>query len=134
MLKEYKKHFLPLESNPDVFNELIRLLGAKDEIAFEDVLTLDEPEFLPRPALAVVLVLPSTPADDEKKVAMEADRPDYNGEDGEPVLWFEQRIHNACGLYAILHALCNVEPHRFLGTWRGALFFHGSSVGLRMRS
>jgi hypothetical protein len=61
MDNRYIKHFLPLESNPAVFNELIHLLGAEDEIAFEDVLTLDDPELIPRPALAVVLVLPHHP-------------------------------------------------------------------------
>jgi ubiquitin carboxyl-terminal hydrolase L3 len=116
MSVEYRKHYLPLESNPEVFNELIRLLGASDEIAFEDVLSLDEPALLPRPTLAAILVLPSDPAIEEQKAAAEADRPDYRGSgNGEPAVWFKQTINNACGLYAILHALSNIEPSRFLG-------------------
>ncbi|KAH6856198.1 hypothetical protein B0I37DRAFT_70685 [Chaetomium sp. MPI-CAGE-AT-0009] len=110
-----RKHYLPLESNPEVFNELIRLLGASDEIAFEDVLSLDEPSLVPRPTLAAILVLPTSPALEEKKSAAEAARAEYSGSgSGEPVVWFKQTIHNACGLYAILHALSNIEPSRFV--------------------
>jgi ubiquitin carboxyl-terminal hydrolase L3 len=110
-----RKHYLPLESNPEVFNELIRLLGVSDEIAFEDVLSLDEPSLVPRPTLAAILVLPTSPALEEKKLAAEADRAEYTGSgSGEPVVWFKQTIHNACGLYAILHALSNIEPSRFV--------------------
>lgn len=111
----YRKHFLPLESNPEVFNELIRRLGASDEIAFEDVVSLDEPSLLPRPTLAAILAIPTSPAYEEEKSAAEAGRTEYNGgETGEPVVWFKQTIHNACGLYAILHALSNIEPSRFV--------------------
>ena len=107
----YKKHFLPLESNPEVFNELIRLLGASDEIAFEDVLSLDETSLIPRPTLAAILVLPTDPVFEERKSAAEAARAEYSGSgSGEPVMWFKQTINNACGLYAILHALSNIEP------------------------
>ena len=107
----YAKHFLPLESNPEVFNELIRLLGASDDIAFEDVFSLDEPSLLPRPTLAAIIVLPTDPAFEKRKSAAEASRAEYSGSGkGEPVVWFKQTINNACGLYAILHALGNIEP------------------------
>lgn len=36
------------------------------------------------------------------------------GESGQEVLWFKQTIHNACGLYAILHAVTNGEPRERL--------------------
>lgn len=114
----YEKHFLPLESNPEVFNELICLLGASDEIAFEDVLSLDETSLIPRPTLAAILILPTDPAFEQRKSAAEAARAEYSGSGGgEPVMWFKQTINNACGLYAILHALSNTEPSRFLGEW-----------------
>jgi hypothetical protein len=58
MDNRYIKHFLPLESNPAVFNELIHLLGAEDVIAFEDVLTLDDPELVPDPPLPWSLSFP----------------------------------------------------------------------------
>lgn len=116
MANAYTKHFLPLESNPDVFNELITILGASNKVAFEDVLTLDEPDLLPRPVLALVLVLPTTPAYEARKTAVESARAEYAGSgDGEAVVWFKQTINNACGLYAILHALCNGRARSFIG-------------------
>lgn len=33
----------------------------------------------------------------------------------EEVVWFRQTINNACGLYAILHAICNFDVRRFIG-------------------
>ncbi|KAK3369351.1 ubiquitin carboxyl-terminal hydrolase, family 1 [Lasiosphaeria ovina] len=111
----YRKHFLPLESNPEVFNELLHRLGASPELTFQDVFTLDEPNFLPRPALAVILVLPTTETYEARKTALESSRPDYNGSgDGEPVVWFRQTINNACGLYALLHALSNGPASKFI--------------------
>ncbi len=112
----YRKHFLPLESNPDVFNEFIHHLGASGELAFEDVFTLDEPELLPRPTLAVILIFPTTAAYEARKAAAESSRTEYSGSgNGEPVVWFKQTINNACGMYAVLHALSNGSCRRFLG-------------------
>lgn len=53
MEQNYRKSFIPLESNPDVFNELMHLLGTKN-LFFKDVISLDEQSLLPRPAIALV--------------------------------------------------------------------------------
>ena len=128
------KTFVPLESNPDVFTDLLRELGGLPAgVVFEDVFALDEPAFLPRPALALVAVFPSdrwdsaaaaaasdggegtvkTDGEDEKKEKEEAE---YSGSGArEPVMWFRQTIHNACGLYAVLHALANGPAREMLG-------------------
>jgi ubiquitin carboxyl-terminal hydrolase L3 len=115
MAIEQRKSYYPLESNPEVFNELIQLLGASSHLAFDDVYSLDEPELLPHPALALVLVLPEGPLIE----AYAADAPDakeYSGSGAhEPVVWFKQTIYNACGLYAVLHALSNGEALNHLG-------------------
>lgn len=106
----YGKHFIPLESNPDVFNKLLRAIGVSPNIVFEDIFALDEPDLLPRPALAVVLIFPTTERYQAKKCQFEATRTDYSGSGlHEPVIWFKQTINNACGLYAILHAVCNSQ-------------------------
>ncbi|KAK3368774.1 ubiquitin carboxyl-terminal hydrolase, family 1 [Podospora didyma] len=111
----YAKHFIPLESNPEVFNELIKHLGASDEIEFRDVFTLDEPELLPRPALAVILVFPTTDSYNARNALLESARVEYQGSgDGEPIVWLKQTINNACGLYAILHALSNGLVRTFI--------------------
>ncbi|OIW33196.1 ubiquitin carboxyl-terminal hydrolase, family 1 [Coniochaeta ligniaria NRRL 30616] len=106
------KAFLPLESNPEVFNELLRMLGVSSRLQFEDVFSLDEPDFLPHPALAAVLVFP---ADDVLKADAASEREAYAGSGAdEPVVWFRQTIQNACGLYAILHGVCNGEAVRYI--------------------
>ncbi|OCK83939.1 cysteine proteinase, partial [Lepidopterella palustris CBS 459.81] len=82
---------------------------------FQDVLSLDDPEllaFIPRPALALVLAFPTTDIYENQKAQEEGIR-DYK-DTGEDVLWFKQKINNACGLYAVLHAVCN-------GTARGQI-------------
>jgi len=115
----YTKHFIPLESNPDVFTELAHKLGLSTSLVFEDVLSLDDPEllgFLPRPAFALILVFPTTD-DYEKRVQDEdAKLEEFRTSGGAgDVLFFKQTINNACGLYAILHAVCNGKARRRIG-------------------
>ncbi|KAL8336281.1 hypothetical protein RB601_000209 [Gaeumannomyces tritici] len=104
--------YIPLESNPDVFTSLARRLGLSDRLAFHDVLSLAEPDLLalvPRPARALVLAFPAPEANYERRVRdREEGRPahDKTG-DAEDVVWFRQTIYNACGLYALLHAVAN---------------------------
>jgi ubiquitin carboxyl-terminal hydrolase L3 len=112
-----RKSFIPLESNPEVFNELISLLGAPSGLSFEDVYTLDEVDFLPHPALALIMIFPPDASYEAKARRDEAEfrREEYTGSgDGEPVVWFRQTIYNACGLYAILHALSNGEARSMI--------------------
>ncbi|KAH8748446.1 ubiquitin carboxyl-terminal hydrolase, family 1 [Diaporthe sp. PMI_573] len=67
MPTSYAKHFLPLESNPDVFNRLIRCLGTSHDLEFQDVVSLDDPDLLPHPALALILVFPTTDRYEEER-------------------------------------------------------------------
>ncbi|KZL84790.1 ubiquitin carboxyl-terminal family 1 [Colletotrichum incanum] len=117
MPQTYNKAFIPLESNPDVFNELIALLGASLSLQFEDIFTLDDPAALPRKILALVLVFPTTPTFEARLTAEEAGAKDWmveHDEEDEDAVWFKQTINNACGLYAILHALANGRAKDFL--------------------
>lgn len=113
-MNAYTEHYFPLECNLDVVTELVRRLGADEDLAFEKALSLDKPELFPRPALAVVLALPTAPAHGERKAVAEATRGEYTGGDEKAVLWFKQRINDACGWYAVLRALCS-SAHDFLG-------------------
>jgi ubiquitin carboxyl-terminal hydrolase L3 len=112
-----RKHFIPLESNPDVFTELVHKLGLPTSLCFQDVLSLDDAEllaFLPRPAYATILVFP-TKDGYEKGVDEESDRlEDHEGSRTEDIVFFKQTINNACGLYAILHAACNGEARKMI--------------------
>ena len=111
----YRKHFIPLESNPDVFTQLIHELGVSANLSFQDVLTLDEPALFPRPALALILIFPTSETYETQKSKEEAMYAEYTGRtDEENVVWFKQTINNACGLYAILHAVCNGDAKSFI--------------------
>lgn len=86
-------------------------LGLSDELEFYDVYSLDEPALLshiPRPAHALLAIIPLTkPWDDERK-AEDAAREDYAGfGEKEPVVWFKQTIGNACGSIGLLHSVIN---------------------------
>lgn len=108
-----KKAFIPLECNPEVMTSLIHNLGISPALAFHDVYSLDDPEllsFVPRPALALLLVFPVTKTYDEARRAEDADKEYYTGKgDDEPVVWFPQTIKNACGMMGVLHGVLNGE-------------------------
>ncbi|KAH8730228.1 putative ubiquitin carboxyl-terminal hydrolase [Phaeosphaeriaceae sp. PMI808] len=99
------------ENNPDVMNQLAMKLGLSSELQFYDVYSLDEPEQLahiPRPALALLVIIPLTPAWDRSRKAEDANKEPYTGfGSDEPVIWFKQTIGNACGSIGLLHSLIN---------------------------
>jgi ubiquitin carboxyl-terminal hydrolase L3 len=115
----YKKHFIPLESNPGLFTQLIHKLGVSTALSFHDVWSLDDHELLslvPRPVLAVIVAFPTT-SDYEDRLAQENASLEPKAPYGESndVIWFKQTINNACGLYGILHAITNGHARDFIG-------------------
>jgi ubiquitin carboxyl-terminal hydrolase L3 len=116
--RQYRKHFIPLESNPSVFTELIQKLGVSS-LRFEDVYTLDDSELLRQlfgTVHAFILVIPTTQAyvkDVEEQEKRLKEYTPYGKE--EDVMFFKQTINNACGWYAILHGLCNGSAREMLG-------------------
>jgi ubiquitin carboxyl-terminal hydrolase L3 len=122
----YRKHFIPLESNPDVFTELIHKLGIEQSLSFQDVLSLDDPEllsFLPRPVHALILVFPTTEAYERRIKVEDLEANDYlEGAEEGSVVFFRQTINNACGLYAILHAVCNGDARNSHGEQLPSLY------------
>lgn len=109
----YEDHFYPLESDPDIFTELARRLGARANVLFEEVYSLDEALLLPRNAAAIIVLFPTS--DDyeqrlevEKQLYSDAARPQHPR-------WFKQKVNNACGLYALLHAICNTDTTKTIG-------------------
>lgn len=117
--------FIPLEANPALLTSLLHTLGLSPELALHDVYSLTEREllsFIPRPALALLLVFPVTAAYESHRLAEDAARPEYDGRgDAEPVVWFPQTIRNACGLIGLLHAAAN-------GVARGGNVTEGSTL------
>lgn len=123
MASQYAKHFIPLESNPEIFTHLIHNLGVSRALRFEDVYALDDPSLLPHPALALVLTFPTTEDYESRRVVelLAAEKEGKSEHNVRDVIWFKQTIYNACGFYAVLHAVCNGEARNHIRTRIGAL-------------
>ncbi|KAF7342132.1 Ubiquitin carboxyl-terminal hydrolase [Mycena venus] len=118
---------IPLESDPEIFTDFIRALGVQS-LEFRDVLSINTEDLvpgadlaLPTPIHAFVLVYTTTR---EYETGIRAARQKardkglgYAGRgEGEPVIWWEQTICHACGMFAMLHAVANLNPvgHNFI--------------------
>ena len=110
--------FVPLEANPQLMSDLLHKLGLSQELAVHDVYSLHDAEmlaFVPRPALALLLVFPVSAAYESFRLAEDATLPEYKGcGEDQPVIWFRQTIRNACGLMGLLHAASNGPAKDFV--------------------
>ncbi|KAI2607254.1 ubiquitin carboxyl-terminal hydrolase [Hypoxylon fragiforme] len=110
--------FVPLEANPELMTSLLHNLGLSKALQIHDVYSITEPEllaFVPRPALALLLVFPVSATYESARLAEDAGVPEYTGSgDKEPVLWYRQTIRNACGLMGLLHAVSNGPARGFI--------------------
>lgn len=111
--------FIPLEANPQLMTDLIHKLGVSPALQIHDVYSLTEPEllaFIPRPALAVLLVFPVSAVYESHRMAEDSLAEEYRGHgDAEQVVWFRQTIRNACGLMGLLHAVSNGPARNLIG-------------------
>jgi len=85
-------------------------LGLSPTLQWHEVYSLTETsllEFLPRPALALLLVFPVTSTYEKHRRDEDSAKQEYVGNGGEPVVWFKQTIRNACGLIGLLHSITN---------------------------
>ena len=97
--------WVPMESNPDVWNSFLTSLGVESKWRFTDVWGLD-PEMLamvPQPVAAVILLYPiseNTEKFGREKVAS-------SGAISDEVFFMKQTVGNACGTVGIVHSLLN---------------------------
>jgi ubiquitin carboxyl-terminal hydrolase L3 len=93
--------WVPLESNPDVLNKLLKAWGADGDFEFVDVYGLDDELLLMinRPVVAVILLFPVTAVEE----TVVGNLTEFKGN----VYYTKQTIQNACGSIAVLHALAN---------------------------
>ncbi|KAI1617203.1 putative ubiquitin carboxyl-terminal hydrolase [Exophiala viscosa] len=105
------KTFIPLENNPEVMTSLAHQLGLSSTLAFHDVYSLTDPDLLallPRPANALLFVYPCTKHSEAYYAQINEAEPDYDGAGSdEPVMFYRQIIHHACGLIGLLHCVTN---------------------------
>lgn len=125
-----------LENNPDVMTQLATKLGLSSELQFYDVYSLDEPELLahiPRPVLALLVIIPFTPAWGRDREAEDAGKGDYAGfGPGEPVIWFKQTIGNACGSIGLLHCAINGPAADFIQPGSDFAAIRSAAIPLKM--
>ncbi|KAI9698652.1 MAG: ubiquitinyl hydrolase 1 [Candelina mexicana] len=110
-----KKMFIPLENNPKVFTHLLHTLGASPSLTFHDIYSLTSPTLLspiPRPVHALIFICPAATFHRARDAENEA-MPLYKGTGANP-MWFKQTIGNACGLIALLHAVCNGVAKKYI--------------------
>lgn len=99
---------IPLESNPEIFNELAYKLGLSPILSFHDVYSLTDPDllaFLPQPIYGVILLFPL--GEDYKRYRKEGDA-NTSYDDDSTINWYKQTIKNGCGFYGLLHLLTNL--------------------------
>lgn len=124
------------ENNPDVMNLLATKLGLSPELQFYDVYSLDEPELhthIPRPVLALLVVMPLTPAWDRSRKAEDADKAYYIGSGSEePVIWFKQTIGHACGSIGLLHSVINGPAIDFIKPDSDLMVIRNQAIPLAM--
>ncbi|KAI1424347.1 ubiquitin carboxyl-terminal hydrolase isozyme L1, partial [Xylaria sp. FL1777] len=110
--------FIPLEANPELMTSLLRKLGLSSALQVHDVYSITEPEllaFIPRPALALLLVFPVSATYESSRLSEDAGVEEYKGKGpDEPVMWWRQTIRNACGLMGLLHAVSNGPAKGFI--------------------
>lgn len=124
------------ENNPDVMTQLATKLGLSPELQFYDIYSLDEPEMLahiPRPVLALLVIIPLTPAWDHDRQAEDASKSDYAGfGPDEPVIWFKQTIGNACGSIGLLHSVINGPAADFVQPGSDLAAIRSRAIPLQM--
>lgn len=110
--------FIPLEANPELMTSLLHTLGLSPALSIHDVYSLTDPDllaFIPRPALALLLVFPVSAAYESHRLSEDSLAEPYAGSGkDEPVLWFRQTIRNACGMMGLLHAAANGPARGFV--------------------
>lgn len=98
---------------------LVHNLGLGPTFAFHDVFSISDPEllaFVPRPALALILVFPVSESYERFRRQEDEGKPEYqNKGDGEDPVWFKQTIRNACGMIGVLHAISNGAARDMIG-------------------
>jgi hypothetical protein len=112
---EYEKHFIPLESDPQIFTSLMHNLGVTKSFEFIDIWFLDAEQLdnirleIQSSIEALILILPDCPADAEQTIENSICEGD--------ILWLKQTVNNACGLYASSHIALRLQHFRHQGNW-----------------
>jgi len=106
----------PWESSAEVFTSGGSQLGLSDRLHFEEVWSLEGS--LPARSVALILVYPTRTDYEEQKQKEEnflQGSASTMGQQDLDVVWLPQKVQNACGPYALLHAVFNSKSRHHLG-------------------
>lgn len=99
-------------------NTLAYKLGLSRDLEFHDIYSLTDPDLIsliPRPVLALLVIIPIAPAWHADRISEDENKPFYTGSGpDEPVIWFQQTIGHACGSIGLLHCLLNGPAKEFI--------------------
>ncbi|BET02335.1 ubiquitin carboxyl-terminal hydrolase [Nesidiocoris tenuis] len=99
----------PLESNPEVMSKVLWNFGVSEKWNVVDVLSLDSEMLglIPRPAVALILLFPTSEKYEKLKEEEEAKLKESGQKISKDVYFLKQYIHNACGTIALIHSIAN---------------------------
>jgi ubiquitin carboxyl-terminal hydrolase L3 len=93
-------------------------LGLSHDLQFYDIYSLTDPDLLshiPRPVMALLVIMPLTPAWHANRLAEDSSKSPYAGKgQDEPVIWFKQTIGHACGSIGLVHCVLNGEAKEYI--------------------
>ncbi|CAG9132338.1 unnamed protein product [Plutella xylostella] len=100
---------VPLESNPEVLNKFLQKLGVPARWSITDVMGLDQEmlSWVPRPALALMLLFPITDSYEQHKQKEEAEILAKGQKVSSNTFYMKQNLSNACGTIALIHSIAN---------------------------
>ena len=114
-MRHYAKACPPWEGDPDVFTKTAQAWGLSKRLQL--VYAIEE--IPPDTKAAVLIYYTSQNYEVEKekeekssKIKSYAEAPLFDN-----VIWFEQKIDNACGAYAMVHAILNGCSEDDFGKW-----------------
>jgi len=112
MASAAEQRWLPLESNPGSMNAWAHSLGLDtSQYSFQDVFALDDEllSWVQQPCKAVLMLFPITDAFERERRATDERTLEHGMPGVAGRIFFRQRIRNACGTFALLHALANAQ-------------------------
>jgi ubiquitin carboxyl-terminal hydrolase L3 len=104
--------WLPVESNPQVFNDFAKKLGwPVSRFVFQDLLSTEEwgLAMVPTPCLAVAMLYEINEAQEAHRAAEEVTRAAQTIPPASLPFFMTQTIPNACGTIALIHACANLS-------------------------
>ena len=113
-----KIKWFPLESNPELLNQYLARLGLNtSQVCLHDVYSTEDwaLSMIPRPVYAVIFLYPLSEKLRQRQYPKSTSTDESSSS---PLVYIPQRIGNACGTMAILHATLNAaQPFLLVNSW-----------------